>query len=345
MKNVVFKLLCVVLSLMTTAGVAATVASAAEKMSKQSNPLYRVRVGFYGDSICAANGENRIGWAGRVGNANQMIWQNHAQGGWAISDCRGSRKNLYYQLSSTPCAEYDMVILHGGTNDAWDHAPVGSITKDFLPYNQYNPSTFAGGLERAFAYLREQNPNAVVGYIINFKFINAAIGSTTTIDGNEAYVLNNMQEYVDMTKKICEKWEIPYLDLYSNNELTAKLHPTNSSGEYLTTYLYDFIHPTSLGYDLLYPYVEQFMIDLITDSKLSEEQTTVSSDTEAKPDESPAQNTVATSESKEKVGCKANLSGLSLGVALLSGALLCCGKRKSERKKQNEQQYDKGDVL
>ena len=94
------KVLFVALSLMTTTVFVGATVSATENMGKQ-NPLNGLRVGFYGDSICAANSENRIGWAGRVGNANQMIWDNNGQGGWAVSDCSGSRKNLYYQLTTS----------------------------------------------------------------------------------------------------------------------------------------------------------------------------------------------------------------------------------------------------
>lgn len=68
------------------------------------NPLKGVKVAFYGDSITAANRENRIGWAGRVGENNQMIKVNHGQGGWAISNIRGDTVTICQQLMNTDVA-------------------------------------------------------------------------------------------------------------------------------------------------------------------------------------------------------------------------------------------------
>lgn len=314
----------------------AAMAVSAEKSNASENPLQGVRVGFYGDSICAANRENRIGWAGRVGEANQMIWTNHGQGGWAISNIRGDDVTIYHQLMTTDAASYDMIILHGGTNDAWGAAPLGRMSDKISSYQSYNPITFAGGLERTFAYVREVNPDAVVGYIINFKFLNASNGATITVDGQTEYLLNHMDEYVDMTKQICEKWGIPYLDLYSDDALTAKLHPLDVTGRYSTKYLFDFIHPSPEGYDLLAPYVEKFMVDLITAPKTSEADTTdaPSSETEAAPDETEAPTAAETSESDFDFGCNTVVSsavGVPTGVALSVGALVCRRRQKQNR--------------
>lgn len=290
--------------------------------------LKGVRVGFYGDSICAANRENRIGWAGRVGEANQMDWVNHGQGGWAISNIRGDNVTICTQLMNTDVASYDMIILHGGVNDAWDNAPLGLMSDKFSSYQSYNPLTFAGGLERTFAYMREKNPDADVGYIINFKFLNASDGATVMIDGKTEYLLNHMEAYVEMTKQICEKWGIPYLDLYSNNELTARLHPLDVTGRYSTKYLFDFIHPSSEGYDVLTPYVEEFLVDLITTSETSEENTTgkIPLDAETAADETEMKELSDQAERTNDFGCNATISGgakIPTVVALSVGALMC----------------------
>ena len=326
MKRIILRSLCFVLLVALISSLAATVALAA---SEQGSILNGVKVGFYGDSICAAGRENRIGWAGRIGDKNQMIWDNNAQGGWAVSNCRGDTETIYYQLWSTRYSLYDMVILHGGTNDAWSNAPIGNISEDFLPSSSYSQDTFAGGLEKIFAYLRERRPNAIVGYIINFKFINASDGATTEIDGNTVYVLNNMQEYVDMTKKICEKWEIPYLDLYSDDKLTSKLHPIDVTGRYAKTYLRDFIHPTSEGYDLLTPYIENFMIDLATASRVIEKQTKeypVYTPEENSTNDTIVQNTTTDQISNAKSSCGAMISStavISIGAILIGGIFIC----------------------
>ena len=63
-----------------------------------------------------------------------------------------------------------------------------------------------------------------------------------------------MSEYFDMAKQICDKWEIPYLDLYSdedfnNNVLKYKQY----------TNLYDLIHPSTAGFDVLAPVISDWM--------------------------------------------------------------------------------------
>ena len=65
--------------------------------------------------------------------------------------------------------------------------------------------------------------------------------------------LTRMDGYVAMTKKICEKWGVPYLDLYSNNELLASLKSET------TEFLYDGVHLSSAGYELVTPYIEDFI--------------------------------------------------------------------------------------
>ena len=305
-----------------------------------SNPLKGVKVAFYGDSITAANRENRIGWAGRVGDANQMIWVNHGQGGWAISNIRGDTVTICQQLMNTDVASYDMILLHGGTNDAWSNAPLGRMSEQLSAYQSYSPLTFAGGLERTFAYVREKNPDAIVGFIINFKFLNASDGATVQVNGKTEYLLNHMEAYVEMTKQICDKWEIPYLDLYSNDALTKKLHPLDVTGRYSTKYLFDFIHPSPEGYDLLTPYIEDFMVDLITAPKTTEEETTEELVPEIETEENETKaNETETQDSTERAkqfpfGCNAVLSeasGMLACVALSGGALLCRRGRTNNR--------------
>ena len=97
--------------------------------------------------------------------------------------------------------------------------------------------------------------------------------------------------------------------------------------------MYDYIHPSSLGYNLLYPYVESFMLDLIAPE---EDQTTATtattatatdavttlSETEAAPIK-----TIGAIETapEEESGCGAALSCTAIGAtvtALLGVAFL-----------------------
>ena len=203
---------------------------------------------FVGDSITEAICEAGIselsksaGWPGRIGTANNMRFVNKGLSGASVSNCRGSN-TILAQLQSMKGKSFDLVVMHGGVNDAWDSAPVGKITaNDNFDEKTFDKSTFAGGLEYMFWYAKKNYPDAVLGYIINFRLPGASIGR-----------LSDMSEYFNEAKKICEKWNIPYLDLYGNDELNSRLKGTTRYA------LGDYIHPNDRGYDILYPYIEDF---------------------------------------------------------------------------------------
>lgn len=215
---------------------------------KKDSVLYQKSALFVGDSITEAICEVNIaatqmtaGWPGRIGVANDMYFVNKGLSGASVSDCRGSNTVLN-QLKAMKNRTFDLLVMHGGVNDAWDSAAVGAMTAadNFNP-DTFDQSTFAGGLEYMFWYAKTYYPEAVKGYIINFQLPGASVGR-----------LADMSEYFDEAKKICDKWGIPYLDLYNNAELNKRM-----KGD--TRYaMGDYIHPNDRGYDILYPYIEQF---------------------------------------------------------------------------------------
>lgn len=203
---------------------------------------------FLGDSITEATTTDSLhpcwSWAGRVANFYGMkSYKNASKSGASISTIRGANRVLA-QLNNNKNGKYDFVILHGSTNDAWDSAPVGSMTADdCFDVSKFKTSTFAGGLEELFYYAKQYYPDAKIGYIINFRF-------NPNINAGR---LNDMTEYIEVSKKICEKWEIPYVDL-STDEIYNKMQP-GTPKNFADTH----IHPNSYGYDILYPYVANFM--------------------------------------------------------------------------------------
>lgn len=210
--------------------------------------LYGKSVLFVGDSITEAICEVNIpalataaGWPGRIGMANNMLFVNKGLSGASISNVRGTNTVLA-QLQSMKNRDFDLLIMHGGVNDAWDEAPVGQMTAlDNFDGTTFDQSTFAGGLEYLFWYAKTYYPDAVKGYIINFRLPGSSIGK-----------LSDMSEYFSVARQICDKWEIPYLDMYANDELNDRMKATTRYA------LGDYIHPNDRGYDILYPYVEDF---------------------------------------------------------------------------------------
>ncbi len=217
------------------------------------SPLYGKKALFCGDSICAASGADysnmtRWGWAGRIARDYGMVYANRGVDGASISNVRGTNTIIaQLEAEANQGDTYDFVILEGGGNDGWDMAEIGTIS-DSTELNSFDESTFAGGLENLFCYAKTYFPNATIGYIMTFQ-IPVAFGN-----------LNNMTGYYKVAEEICDKWDIPYLDLHSDKEFNELMNI--EQGE--TTV--DKIHPNGKGYDLIYPRVAEFMEYMVSPS-------------------------------------------------------------------------------
>ena len=218
----------------------------AQRPDMSGSVLWEKAVLFSGDSISYGAGDSIGGraWGGRIGDLYSMDWINASISGASVSTARGANR-MINQLARHTNKTFDYVILHGGTNDAWEKTPIGKMSDSF-DLKSFDNKTFAGGLEELLYYAHQYYRSAKFGYIINFRF-----NDDLTIG-----YLNNMKEYVDMTKKICDKWGVPYLDLYSNEELSAKLKLNTPDH---TDLVPDNIHPNHLGYEIITPYVAAWM--------------------------------------------------------------------------------------
>ncbi len=216
--------------------------------------LYKKCALFVGDSICEASNDGRIGWAGRIMKWNSMRGVNAGKSAASISTARGANTviaQLKAHEKNSP--QYDFVIMHGGVNDAWDSAPIGVMTEGFDA--EYDVTTFAGGLEETFRYAKATYTKAKFGYIINFR------QPLATAYGR----LSDMSEYVEMTKQICDKWGIVYLDLYNDEDLNNNVLKTNTR-----QFVPDAVHPNTAGYEIISPIINEWM-KTIPDEEVPEE--------------------------------------------------------------------------
>ena len=210
------------------------------------NPLYKKSVLFVGDSLghasCEAQTEyaDRAGYAGRIMALNEMSGINKSFNGASMSDCRGSNL-VIKQLIDMTGNDYDYVIIEGGGNDAWDSAPVGVMTDGFD--GPFDRNTFAGGFENTIKYAKESFKGAKFGFIVTYQMPSAIYGR-----------MSDMSEYFALSKRICDKWEIPYIDLFFDERLNKELLQTH-----ISKYLPDFIHPNSEGYNILAPIINDWM--------------------------------------------------------------------------------------
>lgn len=229
---------------------------------REDSTLVGLKALFCGDSICAAStydysGMSRWGWAKRIGKVYGLAKSTNAGAdGASVSNVRGDNL-VVNQVKSNKFDKYDIVVLHGGTNDGWDKAPVGEMTAaDCFEQKEFDVTTYAGGLEDLFATAKKLFPDAVICYIINFK-TPSSIGT-----------LRNMTDYYTVGKAICEKWEIPYLDLYFDDNFNNNTWKIKRQ-----KYTVDQIHPNGDGYDVLYPLIGEFMEECIANAKAAADPT------------------------------------------------------------------------
>ena len=212
------------------------------------DPLKGASAAFFGDSICMASTHDKVhqwwGWAGRINAAYGLSkYVNKGVDGASLSTVRGTNRVINY-LNNIKGQNYEFIVLHGGTNDGMDSTPVG-VMSDSFDVNDFDTTTFAGGLEELFYTARKNHPNSKICYIINFRIEATNWGPLMTVEG--------MTPYYTLAKEICKKWNIPYLDLFFDKDFCAAFDHTNKN------LIPDGVHPNSLAYDILTPYIAQFM--------------------------------------------------------------------------------------
>lgn len=208
---------------------------------------------FVGDSITRAASDNEFhdGWASRVGVMNFMKWKNAGVGGATIAK---SEIHILDQIIANKDKKYDYVILQGGIND-FTHKEyninLGKITDSF-DNTKFDDSTFAGGLEELFYYTKKYYPNAKIGFIITY-----------AVPKNKYAEDRHMQ--VALTREICDKWNISYLDFYGGKtEKNGRIVSFREllkveTGEYFASKNPSNVHLNSKGYDVVSKYISNWM--------------------------------------------------------------------------------------
>ncbi len=250
-----------------------------------------------GDSLCSAAADpTDKGWRGRIVRDYGVVTSYSAQGGSALStvrflkanddsnlDTEGSdvnpRQCIVNQVNEWRDSgrPFEYILLEGGGNDASQDAKVGYWLNDdpntgvklFNP-TSYNPKdfapedTFVGGLERAiYSAIKTYGDTAAIGFMSIYD------GPYYGTKGTFA----DMGNYFQYAKEICDKWSVPYLDLFSiltedkfnsrpMTEGKANYDPTG-----LTT---DGIHANGDGYDVMQEYIGPFVTGIVPEEMKAE---------------------------------------------------------------------------
>ena len=213
---------------------------------------------FLGDSITAATRDDATqkGWAGRIGTDYGAVTTNAGWSGASVSTNKESR--IIAKMEENKNNTYDYVILHGGVNDAMTKAPLGAVSTS-KNVADFDISTYAGALEELIYRAKEYFPNAKIGFIVNYQTPNSTWGGYT----------KDMAAYFYTAKQVCEKWEIPYLDLFFGSvEVEGKM----------LSYSYDIlkvdtatnfyngdageVHINGSGYAAITPYIAKFIASI-----------------------------------------------------------------------------------
>ena len=210
---------------------------------------YNKNVIFFGDSITAGFGSKskKYSWATYIKNnydLNDVV--NAGISDYRLSTYDDSNKWLSTQVTNhyNDSSDYDFVILQGGINDIFYNTPLGVISSGFDLSNM-DKNTFLGGLETYLYYVTNKWPTARIGYIMTYYTPRYSERGIT-------WSYDDYKKYYDKTKEVLNKWNIKYLDLF--DEKYSDILLVNDR-----KYLSDYLHLNDEGYDVISPYIYEFM--------------------------------------------------------------------------------------
>ena len=150
------------------------------------------------------------------------------------------KKDMYFALRVNALPdEADAIVVFGGTND-YGHgdAKMGDI-------DSYDIYTFCGGVNKLIDSLKTNYPDSKIIFMTPLKR-GRENEDTPNING---YIL---KDYVDSIIKVCEKHNIPYIDLFRSGIIDPK-------DEEL---LPDGLHPSDKGHILMADYISKELLKI-----------------------------------------------------------------------------------
>lgn len=223
-----------------------------EHIAKNINPVTifdnKVML-FTGDSICyGANWRPTVedysntGWRKIIQeNYPKAITYGYGIGGTTVSKRNGRTDSILERMTTmfSEHPEADYIIIEGGVNDAYniENCPIGTVSVGYTA--ELNENTFAGALESIFKYAQTNWIGKKIGYIVTFK-VPSAMGQF------------KFNEYMNIAKQICEKWSIPYCDLYNESNLNYYIQEVSDAYG-------GGLHPNESGYRIITNKIEKWL--------------------------------------------------------------------------------------
>lgn len=209
-----------------------------EKINKLKNlTLYN-----FGDSIAAGDGNNGIGYAELIAEKYEITCNDYAKGGATLSKVeQQSASCILDQITNASTSIPDIIFLDGGANDFTQARKMGTVT-EWLDFNgNYDITTYVGALEQAFYNLMKKYIGSQILFIITHR--DSTRWDKTILETNV-----NIKTMHDLAIEACNKWSIPYIDLFYESGMCVKLQ------EYCNLYTNnsDGTHPNKMGYEKFY---------------------------------------------------------------------------------------------
>ena len=213
-------------------------------LNLNTNSLSGLTVYGFGDSLMYGHYE-KVGILDRLAEKYRWKYSKFAFNGATV---RGnSASSIIYQITNAPRVNPDCIILDGMMNDTYPDTVIGEITNGYD--DNWAQSTYCGGLEKIFYTIRSIYSDTPTLFICCHK-----------TPSRDITVQDKIQE---KTRLICNKWSIPYVDIYRKGQINCcidslrKQYSYNNEGE---THYGNGTHLTGNAYKQFYaPMIEQAM--------------------------------------------------------------------------------------
>lgn len=224
------------------------------------NILFNKTIYGFGDSLIAGH-FNGIGMLDYVAQSCHMHLQKFAANGASViphepftfPDMEGIVYDIGRQVDLAPDAVPDFVCFNGMTNDAKNpdiiHSP-GIISENYDGI--YDTTTFSGAFETICYKLCQKYQNSNILYIFPHRMPTRTKTAQDTLH--------------TLIVSICEKWKIPYVDIYNESAINTCMEQMRKEFSYNRpneTNDGDGTHLNPKGYRLYYaPFIQNALLNL-----------------------------------------------------------------------------------
>lgn len=173
-------------------------------MPLTTSPIYGKKIGLTGDSICAGAGYN--GGYGKILHDNyNMTVNNIGVGGGTIASGTtyaetGNNRFWINESITSLDSDCDYVIVEGGVNDSGLEVELGAISNGYN--DTLDTTTYYGAFENMLKQLITRYAGKKYAYLAVHQMTN-----------NYRVTNNEATSYYWASKKCCEKWGVPFIDV------------------------------------------------------------------------------------------------------------------------------------